>query len=197
VESNPDIQFHFIGNQAPNFEDYWGPIMKDLPSNVKVWGDINSVPPLPNCLENKPTFECHPTVSQVTDTINNILLLDNKKTFNDYIEYIKLDGNKIATSVIQAKSGHQIVMNDKDNTVTISNASGVHIVLTKDKVNIVGAGQKAVQGDNLETWLGQLIDILKTGTTATGIPFNPALVTALEVLRPQIKQFLSDKVTLE
>ena len=33
------IVFHFIGNQAPNFEPYWGPLMKDLPSNCKIWGE--------------------------------------------------------------------------------------------------------------------------------------------------------------
>jgi methylenetetrahydrofolate reductase (NADPH) len=40
--------------------------------NVKVWGDINSVPPQPNCLENKPTFECHPQLNNVIDKIKNL-----------------------------------------------------------------------------------------------------------------------------
>jgi autotransporter strand-loop-strand O-heptosyltransferase len=33
------FQFHFVGNQAGNFESYWSPIMKNLPSNVTVWGE--------------------------------------------------------------------------------------------------------------------------------------------------------------
>lgn len=33
------IEFHFIGNQAPNFQDYWEPILKNLPSNCKIWGE--------------------------------------------------------------------------------------------------------------------------------------------------------------
>jgi len=32
-------QFHFVGNQASNFQDYWQPVMNDLPANVKVWGE--------------------------------------------------------------------------------------------------------------------------------------------------------------
>jgi len=40
---------------------------------VKEWGNINSVPPLPNCLENKLTYECHPTVDQVTNELKKIL----------------------------------------------------------------------------------------------------------------------------
>lgn len=35
------VKFHFVGNQAPNFEDYWGPLMKDLPDNCVVWGERN------------------------------------------------------------------------------------------------------------------------------------------------------------
>jgi glycosyltransferase involved in cell wall biosynthesis len=65
VESNPDIQFHFIGNQAPNFEDYWGPIMKDLPSNVKVWGERNDVDKFMQAcdvLMFNSTWECNPLV---------------------------------------------------------------------------------------------------------------------------------------
>lgn len=109
----------------------------------------------------------------------------------------KVNGNKIDATVLQSKSGHRIVMDDKAETVTISNASGLHIVLTKTKVNIVGESQKAVKGNDLETWLGQLIDAIKTGTTVSGTPFNPAMIAALEALKPQIKGFLSEKVSLE
>lgn len=37
--------------------------------NVNVHGSIHGVPPQVYCLENKPTFECHPTVNQVLDAI--------------------------------------------------------------------------------------------------------------------------------
>jgi len=35
----PHIDFHFVGNQAVNFQEYWEPIMQDLPENCKVWGE--------------------------------------------------------------------------------------------------------------------------------------------------------------
>jgi len=41
--------------------------------NVKEWGDINSVPPQPNCLEHKPTFECHPKINEVINKLKEIL----------------------------------------------------------------------------------------------------------------------------
>lgn len=33
------FHFHFVGNQASNFESYWGPVMANLPENVTVWGE--------------------------------------------------------------------------------------------------------------------------------------------------------------
>ena len=35
------IKFHFVGNQAGNFEDYWRPLMENKPSNCVVWGERN------------------------------------------------------------------------------------------------------------------------------------------------------------
>jgi len=37
------IIFHFVGNQAVNFKDYWGPIMESIPSNCIVHGERNDV----------------------------------------------------------------------------------------------------------------------------------------------------------
>ena len=33
------IKFHFVGNQAVNFKQYWEPLMKFKPSNCVVWGE--------------------------------------------------------------------------------------------------------------------------------------------------------------
>ena len=33
------IKFHFVGNQAMNFESYWLPLMKHKPENCVVWGE--------------------------------------------------------------------------------------------------------------------------------------------------------------
>jgi len=37
------IKFHFIGNQADNFADYWKPLMVDKPENCIVWGERSDV----------------------------------------------------------------------------------------------------------------------------------------------------------
>jgi ADP-heptose:LPS heptosyltransferase len=41
----------------------------DVKYGVREWGSIQGIPPLVNCLENKPTFECHPSVIQVYNKV--------------------------------------------------------------------------------------------------------------------------------
>lgn len=48
---NYPIQFHFVGNQADNFADYWQPLLKDLPSNVKIWGERSDVDNFYSCMD--------------------------------------------------------------------------------------------------------------------------------------------------
>lgn len=45
------IQFHFVGNQADNFKSYWGPLLKKLPSNVKIWGERSDVDNFYSCMD--------------------------------------------------------------------------------------------------------------------------------------------------
>lgn len=35
------VMFHFIGNQAVNFKNYWGPLVENKPPNCKIWGERN------------------------------------------------------------------------------------------------------------------------------------------------------------
>jgi ADP-heptose:LPS heptosyltransferase len=62
-----NYKYHFLGGSCTLFCN------TNLFYNVKEWGDINAVPPQPNCLENKPTFECHPQLNNVIDKIKEIL----------------------------------------------------------------------------------------------------------------------------
>ena len=65
VEANypGKYHFHFVGNQAENFEQYWGPIMKNLPNNVTVWGERTDVDTFMSACDAfmfNSTWECSP-----------------------------------------------------------------------------------------------------------------------------------------
>ena len=40
---NEKIMFHFVGNQAGNFKDYWGPLLESVPNNCVIHGERNDV----------------------------------------------------------------------------------------------------------------------------------------------------------
>ena len=61
----PDVDFHFVGNQAGNFADYWEPLMKDIPDNVRIWGERNDVDEFmiaADIFMFNSTWECNPLV---------------------------------------------------------------------------------------------------------------------------------------
>lgn len=62
-----DYKFHYILGGCSLF------CASDMKYGVKEWGTIQGVPPLPYCLENKPTYECHPTVFDVYNKIINLI----------------------------------------------------------------------------------------------------------------------------
>lgn len=51
VLENENVQFHCIGNMADNFKFYWEPLLKNLPSNVKVWGERKDVENFYSCMD--------------------------------------------------------------------------------------------------------------------------------------------------
>ena len=55
--------FHFVGNQAENFQSYWAPLMQNLPKNVRVWGersDTNRFYQAADAFMFNSTWECNP-----------------------------------------------------------------------------------------------------------------------------------------
>ncbi len=46
-----NVFFHFVGNQATNFQDYWEPLMREKPDNCIVWGERNDVDNFYKCMD--------------------------------------------------------------------------------------------------------------------------------------------------
>lgn len=122
IESNPDIQFHFIGNQAPNFEDYWGPIMNNLPLNVTVWGERNDVDKFMQAcdvLMFNSTWECNPLVVREAVNYGMKILTRNLPQymgmFDKFLTPIEGDVKNISNQLvelIEIKDGYKIPNDD-------------------------------------------------------------------------------------
>ena len=57
------FHFHFVGNQAPNFKDYWQPAIIELPDNVTIWHERDNVSDYMRAADAfmfNSTWECNP-----------------------------------------------------------------------------------------------------------------------------------------
>lgn len=61
-----DYKFQYIGGSC-NLA-----CSSNMKYNVQIHGNINGVPPQVYCLENKPTFECHPDVNKVFEGVKSL-----------------------------------------------------------------------------------------------------------------------------
>jgi len=58
-KGSQEYKYDYVGGSCDIF------CASDLKYSIKEWGTIQGVPPLIKCLEDKPTYECHPSVDQV------------------------------------------------------------------------------------------------------------------------------------
>jgi len=113
-KSHPDIHFHFIGNQAPNFKQYWEPVMENLPSNVTVWGersDVSTFMKAADVFMFNSTWECNPLVLREAASYGLKILSRNLPQYMDmftpYITPIDEDINDTKDSLISLIIGQK------------------------------------------------------------------------------------------
>jgi len=92
--------FHFVGNQAHNFRDYWMPLMENLPPNIIIHGEkdteeVSEFYKISDLMLFTSTWECNPIVLKEAIS-NNIKImafdLDHYRgVYTNFIE--KLTGN--------------------------------------------------------------------------------------------------------
>lgn len=98
---NHNIMFHFVGNQAANFKDYWEPIMKDFPHNC-IWhgerDDVDKFYKAADAFYFTSNFELNPLV--VKEALSYglptfIKKLDTyKNAYDDRVIYITEDSDE-------------------------------------------------------------------------------------------------------
>ena len=79
------IQFHFVGNQAGNFQHYWRPLMENKPDNCIVWGERNDVDNFYCCMDLflfTSTYELNPVVIKEALSWNMKILMYNLEPYN-------------------------------------------------------------------------------------------------------------------
>jgi autotransporter strand-loop-strand O-heptosyltransferase len=139
-KSNPEYVFHFVGNQAPNFQEYWEPIMKDLPSNVKIWGERNDVDLFLTAADIfmfNSTWECNPLVLREAISYGLPTLSRNlpqyMNMFTQYIHPIDDDINKTKNTLLSINN--QLPNNQQLSTEGVKLFAEQHLNLYKKIMN--------------------------------------------------------------
>lgn len=102
--------FHFIGGVAPNFENYWKPILDDIPNNVKVWDSQPNVGRFykhSDLVLFNSTYELNPIVLKEAVSYKKPLLMRKLAVYGDtydkYASYltgiVEVDANNILTTI--------------------------------------------------------------------------------------------------
>lgn len=93
--------FHFLGNQAPNFEKYWEPLMGNIPPNVKIWGERNDIDKfykIADLMLFTSNWECNPIVLKEAISNNIKIMAFNLEHYgNEYTPYIVPLSNDVKT----------------------------------------------------------------------------------------------------
>jgi hypothetical protein len=123
------VLFHFIGNQAGNFQDYWEPIMKNKPENCIIWGersDADEFIKASDLFLFTSKFELNPLVVKEAlcykdlpimmfnletymnkyDNVNNIIYLSDDLEFDYLFISKKLKGNELSKNSITIVTTH-------------------------------------------------------------------------------------------
>jgi autotransporter strand-loop-strand O-heptosyltransferase len=107
INTNPEIQFHFVGNQAINFESYWKPLMDNLPSNVTIWNERNDIDTFLKASDIfmfNSTWECNPIVLREAISYGLPILARNLTQYMDmftpYITPINSDIDDTSTKLV-------------------------------------------------------------------------------------------------
>jgi autotransporter strand-loop-strand O-heptosyltransferase len=139
-DTNPEYHFHFVGNQAPNFREYWEPIMKDLPSNVTIWGeknDVNLFLTAADIFMFNSTWECNPLVLRESISYGLPTLSRNLPQYMDmftqYIHPMDDDINKTKDTLLSINN--QVLNNQRLSTDGVKLFAEQHINLYSKIMN--------------------------------------------------------------
>lgn len=139
------VKFHFIGNQAGNFQDYWKPLMDSKPDNCIIWGEKENVKDFYSAMdlflytskwENRPL-----SVLEALDHDMKVLMHNLENYANDFarfenVEFLTNDFdsniNLIKQSLDLKEKSENIKKEPKYNSVKISEITSVNQTIKSD-----------------------------------------------------------------
>ena len=170
------IKFHFIGNQADNFKEYWEPLVNSIPNNCKVWGERSDVEDFIQAADlsffaskgDKNNKELNPIAIKEVLEYNIPMMLFNLDVYcgkynnNSNINYLTGDLDKDAQALIAFFQLNKLLPKDKELIIigTFPNTED-RVELTKQciqKYKVLGRKIMLVSHYPVNTEIQKLVD---------------------------------------
>ena len=139
AESPGTYQFHFVGNQASNFEHYWGPLMKDLPANCHIHGersDVDSFYQIADAIVFNSTWECNPLTVRQSLGYPLPVIARNLPQYHDMYagQLVEITGDT-AEDLLRLKEALQAPKPERTNEYTMARFKKEHLDLYMQTLN--------------------------------------------------------------
>ena len=167
----PEMEFHFVGNQAVNFKHYWEPLMQNLPDNVHVWGERSDVERFMMACDVfmfNSTWECNPLVVRQAASHGLPILARNLPQyvgmFDDWITPLK--ENDVLEQLLSIKAPKNKPLSEAFFNFKVSQMYIYNTVLTNEMmlqkinidVNFVGEPFLEITGRSNKDYLVRFYD---------------------------------------
>jgi glycosyltransferase involved in cell wall biosynthesis len=166
---NHKIKFHFVGNLAGNFKDYWDPIVKNTPENCIVWGeskDVHNFLSTADLFLFTSKFELNPLVIKEAIEYELPILMFNLETYcNTYdnidnITFLTGDVDKDVDILLKTLFDYNTIEYTESTFFNFTNRNQLpqflnHLKLTNKGVEL-GSFKGEFSKNLTENWFGKL-----------------------------------------
>lgn len=125
------VKFHFVGNQAENFKEYWGPLLESKPENCIVHGekkDVNLFLQASNLLLFTSKHELNPLVIKESLSYDLPVLMFNLDTYHG--SYNDVENISFLTGDLDVDSKNILnLISDEEKTEKKINVRAVHLLV--------------------------------------------------------------------
>ena len=167
----PEMDFHFVGNQAINFKDYWEPLMKDVPDNVKIWGerhDVSIFMQAADVFMFNSTWECNPIVLKEAVSYGLPIIAKNLPQYKDmYTNYIA-ESVDLNSPILRLLMKYDV---PTDNTSEVFGK--IHANLYKNVMSVIPHNNDVKDYNITQHFVGQpFLEITGTSTSDFHVEFH-------------------------
>jgi glycosyltransferase involved in cell wall biosynthesis len=177
------IMFHFIGNQAGNFADYWKPLMDDKPENCVVWGERTDVENFYNCMdlflytskwENRPLSVIEAVNFDLPILMYNLNNYADDFARMDNIDFLTNDINSNINLILEKlKMSEDVVVPNKKVEIFEKPQKKESVVIKTNKNNVSISAYHILTDIDTEREVRSVADLSKLEDF--GISWNPII----------------------